>query len=59
VFSGHPGHEKDEEMKKTPKVLAAVLAVGFAVVCGAAPAVTVVSAESSPAHAALLDTGWD
>jgi hypothetical protein len=46
-------------MKKIPKVLAAVLAVGFAVAFGSAPAVTAVSADSSPAHAALLDTGWD
>jgi hypothetical protein len=43
-------------MKKIPKVLAAVLAVGFVVALGAAPTV---SAESAPAHSMLLDTGWD
>ena len=59
VFSGHPGHERDDEMKKTPKVLAAILAAGFAVALGSAPAVTAVSVDSSPEHAALLDTGWD
>jgi hypothetical protein len=56
VFSGHPGRERDRNMKKIPKVLAAVLAVGFVVALGAAPTV---SAESAPAHSMLLDTGWD
>jgi hypothetical protein len=59
VFSGHPGHERDNTMKKFPKVLAAVLAAGFAVAFGTAPALTAVSAESAPVHVALLDTGWD
>jgi hypothetical protein len=43
-------------MKKVPKLLAAVLAVGFAVTLGAAPAV---SADASPARHMMLDTGWD
>jgi hypothetical protein len=46
-------------MKKTPKVLAAVLAAGFALALGTAPAVTAVTTDSSPAHHSMLDTGWD
>ena len=43
-------------MKKTPRVLAALLAVGFAVGLGAAPAVSAVASSQVSYHAA--DTGW-
>jgi hypothetical protein len=56
VFGSSGNEEGRGTMKKVPKVLAAVLAVGFAVTLGAAPAV---SADASPAFHSMLDTGWD